>query len=453
MGIRRIIFSVLCFLSLSLNNVRAQEISLIGDEETERALYSFQRPLFKAAGLNPESLKIRLVKDNEINAFATAGGYVFVHTGLLLKAQNAQEVIAVLAHETGHISGGHIVRLAENMRIAQRNMLISMILGAAVAAAGGADAGAAVMTGGMSSANGLLAGYRRTEENAADQAAVSLLSKTRHDLSGFRSIMAKLSRQESWQAEYKDAVLWRTHPMVKERLAFILSSEETKKIPFRPDFQKMERENKLFERIQAKLFAFIEPPEKTLERYPVSNTGLPARYARVIADYKSGNFEEALSGLDGLIRDFPDDPYFYELKGQIYFETGKAKEAVPFYEKAVSLLPGSVLMRLGLAQAQIETDTPESLKAAVKNLELASAQDSEIALLRRLQAVAYGRTRQEGLAAYAMSEYYFMLSDASKALMFARKARPLLPAGSPASLRAADIEEHLSRSDGQNGFR
>ncbi len=450
MGIRRIIFSVLCFLSLSLNNVRAQEISLIGDEETERALYSFQRPLFKAAGLNPESLKIRLVKDNEINAFATAGGYVFVHTGLLLKAQNAQEVIAVLAHETGHISGGHIVRLADTMRIAQRKMLMSLLLGAA---AGGADAGAAVMTGGMSSANGLLAGYRRTEENAADQAAVSLLSKTRHDLSGFRSIMAKLSRQESWQAEYKDAVLWRTHPMVKERLAFILSSEETKKIPFRPDFQKMERENKLFERIQAKLFAFIEPPEKTLERYPVSNTGLPARYARVIADYKSGNFEEALSGLDGLIRDFPDDPYFYELKGQIYFETGKAKEAVPFYEKAVSSLPGSVLMRLGLAQAQIETDTPESLKAAVKNLELASAQDSEIALLRRLQAVAYGRTGQEGLAAYAMSEYYFMLSDASKALMFARKARTLLPAGSPASLRAADIEEHLSRSDGQNAFR
>ncbi len=434
-----------CFVVLLCSgfDARAREISLISDEETERALYSFQRPLFKAAGLDASSLKIRLVKDDDINAFATAGGNVFIHTGLLLKADNAQEVIAVLAHETGHVSGGHIARLYENMRIAQRNMLITMILGAAAAAAGGGDLGAAVMTGGMSSANGLLAGYRRTEENAADQAAVSLLRATGHDLSGFRGIMKKLSRQESWQAEREASSLWRTHPMVRERLAFILSKESAADETFRPDQDKIRREDRLFERVQAKLFAFLEAPERTFERYPVSDDRLPARYARAIADYRRGRFKEAADQTDALIRDYPSDPYFYELKGQIFFETGRAAQALPAYEKAVSLLPDSVLMRIGLAQAQIEADTPETLRDAVKNLEYAAGKDTETPAIRRLQAIAYGRTGREGLAAYAMAEYFFLLSDRAKASAFARKASALLSPTSAAGIRTSDILAQL----------
>lgn len=437
-------FGVLLCLSF---DVRAREISLVSDEETERALYSFQRPLFKAAGLDGSALRIRLVKDGDINAFATAGGNVFVHTGLLLKADDAQEVIAVLAHETGHVSGGHIARLYENMRIAQRNMLITMILGAAAAAAGGGDLGAAVMTGGMTSANGLLAGYRRSEENAADQAAVSLLRATKHDLSGFRGIMKKLSRRESWQTEYKDSFLWRTHPAVRERLAFILSKESAADENFRPDTDKMRAENLLFERIQAKLFAFLEPPERTFERYPPSDNGLPARYARAIADYRRGRFKEAANQTEALIRDYPDDPYFYELTGQIFFETGQAEQALPAYEKAVSLLPDSVLMRVGLAQAQIEADTPETLQKAVKNLEFAAGKDPEMPAIRRLQAIAYGRTGREGLAAYAMAEYYFLLSDRSKTAVFANKALKLLSPSSAAGIRTSDILAQIGVSE------
>lgn len=434
----RFAFCLLLFLCLPFC-VQAREIFLIGDEETERLLYSFQRPLFQKAGLDARTVKIRLIKDGSLNAFAVQGGYVFVHTGLLLKANDAQEVIAVLAHETGHVAGGHIIRLAGNVERARRNVMISMLLGTLAAAAGGTQAGAAVIAGGMNAAEGMLAGYRRAEENAADQAAVSLLKATGHDLSGFESVMKKLERQERLTPEYKETAFLRSHPAVRERLEFVSEKRKQAKGASPSDMEAMRRENEAFKRVQAKLYAFLEPFDKTFLRYPESDTGIAARYARAIACYRKGRFDDALRLTDALIRDYPSDPYFYELKGQMLFETGRAEQAVSAYEKASALLHESVLMRIGLAQAQIETDRPEMLKAAVKNLEFAAAANSDFPFVRRLQATAYSRTGQDGMAAYAMAEYHFLNGDMQKAALFARKALKSLDAGSAAGMRAADI--------------
>ncbi len=431
----------------------AQGLSLIRDEEIERGLTFYLTPLFREAGLNPHNMAVHLVRDDSINAFAAQGLHVFVHTGLLLKAENAQEVIAVLAHETGHIAGGHIVRLYENMRIAQRNMLLSMIMGTVAAIASGrGDVGAAVAMGGISSTQGLLAGYRRTEENAADQVAVDLLRKTGHDFSGFEGIMRKLRHQESYQMS-EDAVLWRTHPMVRERLAFILEKQKAElEKTLHPNRARMKKENEMFVRMQAKLFAFIYTPERTFERYPETDKSVAARYARSIAFYRRGDFPEALKRIDALISDYPEDPYFYELKGQILFETGRAAEAVPVYEKAVERLPDSVLLRLGTAQAQIEADTPGTLKTAIANLELVSKKEgAEMPLIWHFLAVAYGRSGNIGMASYALAEYNFLNGREDQAENFARRAAGEVPYGSPTWMRSQDILENLkNRKNGKN---
>lgn len=426
--------AVLFWLFLLLcKTAQAQGLSLIRDEEVERGLSFYLTPLFEQAGLEPKNMRIHLVRDDSINAFAVQGLHVFVHTGLLTKADNAQEVVAVLAHETGHIAGGHIVRLYENMRIARRNMLLSMVLGAVVAGASGrGDAAMGVMSGMMSSSQGLLAGYRRSEENAADETAVRLLTATGHDLSGFADIMRKLQKQEDLY-DNDNAAPWRSHPMVRERLALI-SARPSKAA----DAKRVKRENDLFLRMKAKLDGFLSPPEKIKASY--KDDSLPSRYARAVLAYRTGNFADAERQIDDLIKAEPQNPYFYELKGQLLFETARGKEAIAPYEKAVALLPDSDLFRIGLAQAVLsDEDAPDTNRA----LAVLSPVQSDLPHVWRLKATAYGRAGNFGLAAYALAEYNLAAGDLRQAEHFARKAADILSAGDSAALKARDILEDL----------
>ena len=426
--------AVLLWLFLLLcKTAQAQGLSLIRDEEVERGLSFYLTPLFEQAGLEPENMQIHLVRDDSINAFAVQGLHVFVHTGLLTKADNGQEVVAVLAHETGHIAGGHIVRLYENMRIARRNMLLSMVLGAVVAGASGrGDAAMGVMSGMMSSTQGVLAGYRRSEESAADETAVRLLTATGHDLSGFAGIMRKLQKQEDLY-DGENAALWRTHPMVKERLALI-SARPAKAA----DAKRVKIENDLFLRMKAKLDGFLSPPEKVKALY--ADDSLPSRYARAVLAYRTGDFAGAERQIDALIKAEPENPYFYELKGQLLFETARGKEAVAPYEKAVALLPGSGLFRIGLAQAVL---SDEDSTDAGKALAVLSPVRSDLPEVWRLKAAAYGRAGQTGAAAYALAEYNLMTGNTEQARRFAKKAAALLSENDSLSLKARDILEGL----------
>lgn len=429
--------AVLFWLFLLLcKTAQAQGLSLIRDEEVERGLSFYLTPLFEQAGLEPKNMRIHLVRDDSINAFAVQGLHVFVHTGLLTKADNAQEVVAVLAHETGHIAGGHIVRLYENMRIARRNMLLSMVLGAVVAGASGrGDAAMGVMSGMMSSSQGLLAGYRRSEENAADETAVRLLTATGHDLSGFADIMRKLQKQEDLYDNDTTAP-WRSHPMVRERLALI-SARPSKAA----NAKRVKRENDLFLRMKAKLDGFLSSPQKIKALY--KDDSLPSRYARAVLAYRTGNFADAERQVDDLIKTEPENPYFYELKGQLLFETARGKEAIAPYEKAVGLLPDSDLFRIGLAQAVLsDEDAPDTNRA----LAVLSSVNADLPAVWRLKATAYGQSGQTGAAAYALAEYNLMTGNAKQARRFAKKAADLLPANDPSALKARDILEGLKEN-------
>lgn len=444
-------FLLFLYMLCAVFPVRAQSLSLISDEETEAVLASWLAPVFKAAGLDASRMEIHLVKDGSINAFAAKGLHVFIHTGLIVKADNAQEIIAVLAHETGHIAGGHIVRLYENMRIAQRNMLVSALLASvAGAAAGRSDVGVAAWAAGTASAQNLLMGYRRTEENAADQSAVTYLRATGHDLTGFHDIMKKLQAQENLVVDpATHDVLWRTHPDIKDRLSFILN--ESASVP-PANAKKIAAENAQFERIRAKLYAYLSLPAKTLNAYPETDKSLPARYARTIACYKSGAPEKAQKEIDSLIADYPNDPYFYELKGQMLFETGHAAKAAPAYARAVELRPYSVLLNIGYAQALTESENPADLRKAVGVLEKIASVQPDSPFVWRLAAIAYGRAGRTDKAVYAQAEYAFLTGDDAGAARFANKALQVLPPSDPAYMRAQDILGQLKSRRKKDGF-
>lgn len=442
---RAVLIAGLFLYGLCVGTARAQNLSLVRDDEIERAVSFYLTPLFEKAGLDAENLSVHLVKDDSINAFAAKGLHVFVHTGLLTRADDAQEIIAVLAHETGHIAGGHIVRMYENMKIARRSMLLSMILGAAtVAVGGGADTAIGAASGGFSSMRSVFAAYRRSEENAADQTAAALLQKTGHDFSGFETIMRKLQTQESL-GQTDDFALWRSHPAAKERLEAILN--QTRLTRPSPDLTRIAQENALFRRVKAKLSAFLSSPEKTRARYPETDESLPARYARAIADYRAGLFKRALEQTDALIADYPDDPYFYELKGQILFETGRAADAVAPYEKAVSLQSDAILLRTGLVQALIERDDADALRRARKELTVLEPIAAELPSIWRLKAIVHGRLGQKGLADCALAEYGLATGDLKLARTFAERARGELNETDPARLRAEDILFRLRETE------
>ena len=334
---------IICFIFIQFP---VHAISVIRDTETEGVILTYIRQIFKAAGLNPNNAQVVLVNDSSINAFVAGGQAIFVHSGLITTAKTVDDLIFVLAHETGHIVGGHIVRGQGIYSKARTTALISTILGGLVAVAGRPDAGLAVMMGGATSASGIFTAYQQTEESAADRTAVDILKKTNYSLKGFENTMSAIQAQERLSAE-SDFSYLRTHPLTKDRIKalerFTKNAQPTK-------------EDIRFELIKAKLIGFLYDPKETFSIYQ-HQSDMPADYARSIALYRSHQFNQSQLLLDKLIAQKPDYPYFYELKAQFYLETGDIDNAIRWYRKTVQMMPNAPLIQLSLAQALLQNPT------------------------------------------------------------------------------------------------
>ncbi len=401
-----LILAVLVFCALP-----AQALNIIRDTEIEETLLSYVRPIFKAAGLNPDSAKVVVVNDNAINAFVAGGQTIFVHTGLILKAQSVDDLIFVLAHETGHIVGGHVTRGMEQYKNAQTTALISAVMGGLLAVASGSpDAGIAVMMGGASSAEGLFAAYRQTEESAADRTAVDIVERLGYSMAGFTNIMDTLTRQERLNQGPND-IYFRTHPMTQGRrndLARFL----TRVRPETPDAA--------FDLVKAKLSGFLDKPAQTLNAY--RGTTAADKYARGIALYRSHKIAASLKMLDDLIATHPDNPYFVELKAQFLFETGKIPEAVSLYARAAAMQPDAPLIAISYAQALLETENRDADATAVRILTRAAVREPNIPLLWKLLSTAYYRLDRRTESQYALAEYHHLNGQDKEAKRVAQKA-------------------------------
>ena len=413
----------------------ASALSLIRDAETEELLRSYATPIFAAAGLSPRSVNIYLVNDNQINAFVAGGQNVFFTTELLLEFDTPGEVKGVIAHEVGHIAGGHLARTQDAMRGTGALAIASMVLGVGIAAMGAPDVGMGVMTGGSQVAQRNFLAYSRSQESSADQAAASYLDTIGESGAGLLEVMHKFSGQEALNARNQDPFA-RSHPMSIDRIGALEARLE--KSPFRDKPEKPEL-IEAHDRMQGKLYGFIKPYAQTFRKFPASDTSIKARYARAIAYYRRGDTQTALQETDALIAQSPDNPYYHELKGQILFENGRVKEAIAPHARAVALKPDIPLLRVNLAQAMLSTEDPAYLQASLQTLQKAMAQDPEITFGWHQLAIAYAGTGQEGMAALASAERFFRSENRRDAYIHSQRAMKLLPEGSPGNFRAQDI--------------
>ena len=395
----------------------SNEIKIISDEETEQLLAKILSPLFKAANIPFNRNNIFIVEDNSLNAFVSNGNNMFVHTGTIIKADSISELSGVLAHETGHIMGGHILRQKLKYQDMYEVSMISAILaGAAAAVSGRGDAAMAVMLGGQSSLLNHFTKYRADEERSADEAAIKLLEKTNQSPAGILNFMKKI-KQDNILSGREETPYFRTHPITNERIAFFENA-------LKNSIYKNTETNEAFLRVKAKIKAYLQKPENTFSEYDLSRTDIPALYAQAIAYMKMLDFEKALNKINTLISLDENNPFFYELKGQIYLEIGKIKKAKQNFAKAYKILPASHLMQLNYAHAILE-DNPDKNEAkfavSLLNKSLIQHQSSTSWMLL---ANAYGIIGDMAKATYASAEYSFRIGNvdvAKKQLEQAKK--------------------------------
>ena len=425
----------------------AQSLPLIRDSEIEELLNDYARPIFKVAGLGSARVQVRIVKNDVFNAFVLDGRNVFVHTGTLMQANTPNEVIGVLAHETGHIAGGHMAALRARIAQDQTRALLTQIIGIGAMVAGGVaggDGGRDVMGGGQAVLQGgnqvIMRGIlseRRSQESAADQAGLQYLNATKQSGEGMLTTFERFQQQEYVSDQYKDPFV-RSHPVATDRLARLRNLVESSPYVKATDPPALQLRHDL---MRAKLSGYLERPSLVFNRYPAKDTSLPARYARAIATFfqgGSGALESALTQMDALIREQPQNAYFYEVKGDLLMRSGKMQQAIPFMRQALKLAPESSLIRVQLAIALQQSDDPATLNESVTLLRKALIDDQNAQAYRMLAAAYYKQGK--GPEADAMTaQAYFLEGNLKQSQIFAKRAQSKLRAGSPEWIKNDDI--------------
>ena len=428
--------------SLALAMLAAQPVaaqSILRDTETEAFFNDLTAPLLKAADLPAKTVDIALLNDPAINAFVAGGQAIYVHSGLIEKAETAAEVQGVLAHELGHITGGHIIRQGEGAKAATNITLLSLLAGIGAALAGAGEAGMAAMMMGQRAAIGKFLAYSRGEEGSADAAGAAFLAKAGISGRGSLGFFQKLSGLESRYGVSRDSEMEyvRSHPLTSDRVATLRDTYERDPAWQRADDPAMQAR---FERIQAKLSGYLAEPVQTLRAYPPSNTGVPARYARAYAYHRQAEVGKALAETEALIAQAPNDPYFLELEGQILLESGRPRDALATLRKATALTNATPLIATLYGHALIATEDPANFAEAERVLRAAVSRDRYNPFAWRQLGTVYAARGDMPRASLASAEQQVMSGDYIQAVRSARSAQAGLVEASPDWLRAQDIE-------------
>lgn len=413
---------------------RAQ--SVLRDAETEQFLRDASHDMIVAAGLDPRNVQIVLVNDNSINAFVAGGQNIFIHSGLITSADNVNELQGVIAHEIGHISGGHGVRYGEGAGPATNISLLSLVGAAALVAMGAGTAAMGVLGLGTNAAQAKFLSFTRDQESRADQAGAQFLSKAQLSGKGSIAFFERLQGQEYRLAIPQTNEYARTHPLSGTRIANLEAVYKTDPAWNKPPDPRLNAE---FLRIKGKLAGFVEEPQRVMQIYPESDGSAGAHYARAYAWHRSAYADQANREVDALLKTAPNDPYYLELKGQILLESGKPAEAVPVLRTAVKYAPNEPLIMTLLGHALISTENPKDFAEAETLLKAAIARDRDNPFAWYQLGTIYDRKGDEPRAALAAAERYSLQGNAQGAAMNARLAMSGLPRGSPDWIRADDI--------------
>ncbi len=415
-------------------------LPVIRDAEIEQLLRDYTQPILRAAGLAQQNVQVTIINDRSFNAFVMDGRRIFINAGALVDAKVPNEVIGVLAHETGHMAGGHLSRLRQQLANAQAASIIAMILGlggAVAASRGGAGGGnpAAAILGPQETIRRSLLSYQRAQEEQADRAGVKFLAATGQSAKGMSDTFRRLSDQILFAAQNADPYM-QSHPMPAERVAALEILAKNSPNWDKKDSPELQLRHDM---MRAKLTGFLDRGDTVARRYPPSDTSLPARYARAIATYRHADLRVAIGQIDGLIQAQPNNPYFYELKGQALLEGGKPAEAIAPLQRAIQLAPQPALIQVLLAQALNALNAPKSADEAVTLLRTALAHEPESVDGYLQLAMAYGRKGDLAQADLASALAAFMRGDHPTARQLAARAKTRFPIGSPGWVKADDI--------------
>ena len=434
-------------LHLPAAPVRAQEkdpaaaLPIIRDAEIEQLLRDYTQPVLRVAGLGQRNIRVVVINDRSFNAFVVDAKRIFVNTGALTDAETPNQIIGVLAHETGHIAGGHLSKLRAELANAQTASILAMLLGIGAVAATAASRGGvggnpmAAVAGPQSVIMRSLMAYQRQQEEQADRAGVNFLTQSGQSAKGMYDTFKRFADQALFASRYVDPYV-QSHPMPAERIAALAEVARSNPYWDKKDPPELQLRHDM---VRAKLSGFLDRPDTLMRRYPPSNTSLPARYARAVSSYRHSDLRSALAQIDGLIQAEPNNPYFYELKGQALTETGHGREALAPLRHAISLAPDPTLIRVMLGQALVSTEDPAMAEEAIVNLRKALAADSEIPDAYDHLAMAYGRRGDLAEADLASAQAAFNRGNLATARQLASRAKGRFPVGSPGWVKADDI--------------
>jgi predicted Zn-dependent protease len=439
-AVRLALVALLLLVAVLGRGAAAQGV--IRDTEVEALLDDIARPIFRSAGLEPAAVRIFILADDRLNAFVAGGQNLILHTGLMIRTDTPEQLAGVIAHETGHIAGGHLSRLYLARDRSGIELIGSALVGLAAAVAGAPQAGLALFAGGATLAQRNILTFSRVQEQAADQAAVTYLAASRLPPQGMLEFFEILSTA-NLRITSEGNVFLRTHPLTRDRIAFI--EGELARSPYRGN-RLPEATQVAFARSRAKLHAFLRPPAQTLRLH--AGDGLVDRYARAIAYYREPDLARALAAIDALIAEHSRDPYFHELKGQMLFESGRIPDAVGPYREAVRLMPGAPLLKLGLARALMEQGgSPAALRESATLLREVTRAEPLNGSAWRFLGIAEGRLGDQGASAMALAEAAVLRRDREQALLFVGRAEQHVRAGDRAWVRLQDLRRAAEQLD------
>jgi predicted Zn-dependent protease len=417
---------------------------ILRDTESEQLLREYARPILRAAGLEKQNIQIVIINDSAFNAFVADGRRIFVNYGAIMQSETPNQLIGVMAHETGHLAGGHLAKLREQLAQAQTQMIIAMLLGAGAMVAGArsnspgnglANVGAAAVAGPQEMIRRTLLSYQRQQEENADRAGVKFLAASGQSAKGMYETFKRFTNDSLFASRGADPYL-QSHPMPADRVAAL--EELARSSPYwdKKDDPALQLRHDM---MRAKISGFMERQDTVYRRYPLSNDSAPARYARAITTYLHGDLRSALAQIDALIQAQPANPYFYELRGQALLESGKPADAIAPLHKALQLSNNAPLIEMLLGQALVGTDNKAHTDEAISILRAAVTRETEAPLGYTQLAMAYGRKGDYAEADLASAQAAFLRGDNKTARELASRAKTRFAVGTPGWVRADDI--------------
>ena len=403
------------FLCLFSYKVESAPLNVIRDAETENLFKEIAIELMKGSKFDAKQISFFIDNQDYINAFVVPGQKIFLTTQLIIQSKRIDDLAGVIGHEIGHIVGGHF---SKRMKITEKTSMIniiSSILAAGALAVGAGPAGTAILLGGQNLGTGKLLSFSRTQESLADQTAIRLMKKSGFSLDGMLNIFKILERNESLK---KINPYFLTHPLSSERKKVIKLNLLNQNIK---EFHSL---NAKFSLVKAKVNGFFLEEEELNILYPSLST-IESLYAFSFRNYKIGKIGDAIKLINECIKIDEENPYFYELKGQILFESGKTFESIYAFRKAKELKPDEKSFNLFLAKSLYHSKKDSFLNESIELLWNYIKNDDFPYEAWHYLGLNYGKKKKFDLSSYALAEKYLLVNEFKNAKIHIKRVKKI----------------------------